>query len=80
MKSGLPALFLAAIALPAFSQAPTDGSIKDHRTNPDVFFMEMGDFANSLELLLPPPDAYQPFLDQLYKAKKEFAGLRKAER
>jgi len=50
-------LLLAAFYLLTYAQAPADGSIKDHRTNPDVFFMEMGDFANSRDLLPPPPDA-----------------------
>lgn len=45
------------LSLGALAQAPTDGSIKDNRTNPDVFFMEMGDMPNSLELLPGPPDA-----------------------
>lgn len=48
----LAAIFSASI----FAQAPTDGSIKDNRTNPDVFFLQMGDCANSLELLPGPPD------------------------
>ena len=47
----------ALFALPAAAQAPTDGSIKDNRTNPDVFFLEMGDAPNSLELLPGPPSA-----------------------
>ncbi len=50
-------LLTGIFTVSAFSQAPTDGSIKDNRTNPDVFFMEMGDMPNSLVLLPGPPDA-----------------------
>lgn len=51
------ALLLSGLFLfSAQAQAPTDGSIKDNRTHPDVYFMEMGDFCNSLELLPGPPD------------------------
>lgn len=60
MKTNIRLLSAACIALfglTVYAQAPTDGSIKDNRTNPDVFFLEMGDCANSLELLPGPPDA-----------------------
>lgn len=51
------ALFSTLTVFAGFAQAPTDGSVKDNRTNPDVFFCEMGDMPNSLELLPGPPDA-----------------------
>lgn len=50
-------IFAAAFAATAFAQAPTDGKIKDNRTNPDVFFCEEGDMPNSLYILPGPPDA-----------------------
>ena len=44
------------LAAPAFSQ-PGQGKVKGHSTNPDVYFLEIDDVANSLDLLPPPPDA-----------------------
>lgn len=55
----ISALLLGAVfATGAFAQtAPAVTSkIKDHRTQPEVFFLQEGDVANSLELLPPPPD------------------------
>lgn len=49
--------FLSAFTLISFAQAPLSPQIKDNRTNPDVYFTEMGDMPNSLELLPAPPDA-----------------------
>lgn len=40
-----------------FAQSTSQPAIKDHRTRPDVYFLEEGDVANSLELLPPPPSA-----------------------
>lgn len=55
--SRLALLFLAAaFAMPAAAQQPGK-KIKDHRTNPDLYFLEIDDVANSLELLPPPPSA-----------------------
>ena len=70
----------AICGLSLFAQAPTDGSIKDNRTNPDVFFLEMGDCANSLELLPGPPDIQS--IGFLYdKARYEWGkSLRDTER
>lgn len=49
------ALILAsAFGLTAFAQS---AKIKDHRTNPDLYFLVEGEVPNSLELLPPPPDA-----------------------
>lgn len=83
MKSliNFSALLLSGlVSLSTFAQAPTDGSIKDNRTNPDVFFLEMGDCANSLELLPGPPDAAS--IAFLYdKARYDWGkSLRKTER
>lgn len=63
----LTALLLGAVfAAGSFAQtapapakatpATTQKKIKDHRTQPDLFFLEEGQTANSLELLPPPPD------------------------
>lgn len=52
--------FAAMSAASMFGQAlvaPTDGTVKDNRTNPDVYFLWMGDAPNSLELLPGPPSA-----------------------
>ena len=47
-------LFL--VALPAVSVATwAQEKIKDVRTKPDVYFLQIGEVANSLELLPPPP-------------------------
>lgn len=56
LRFTLAAGVVMMMTLGVYAQAPTDGSIKDNRTNPDVFFLEMGDTANSLELLPGPPD------------------------
>ena len=55
-RFSLFAVVLTAM-IPAFAQAPADGSIKDNRTNPDVFFLEEGDAPNSLFILPGPPSA-----------------------
>ena len=63
----LTALLLGAVfAAGSFAQtapapakatpATTQKKIKDHRTQPDLFFLVEGQTANSLELLPPPPD------------------------
>lgn len=44
-------------AASAFAQAPTNpNDIKDHRTEPDLFFLQEGDAPNSLMILPGPPD------------------------
>lgn len=54
----LAALAMAACLIsPILAQAPTDGSVKDNRTNPDVFFLQEGDAPNSLYILPGPPSA-----------------------
>ncbi len=47
-----------AFAVGVFAQTntTTQTKIKDHRTQPEVFFLQEGDVANSLQLLPPPPD------------------------
>ena len=50
-------LIMAAATSVSFAQ--TDASekkIKDHRTNPEVFFLQEGAVANSFLILPPPPD------------------------
>lgn len=56
-KSVLAATMMMAVSMPVFAQMPEDASaIKDHRTNPELFFLQQGDVPNS-DLLLPgPPD------------------------
>lgn len=52
------ALLLAVtFSFSSFAQTAQKSNIKDHRTNPEVFFLVEGDVPNSLELLPPPPDA-----------------------
>ena len=50
----------AGIAAVSFAQQPATATstekIKDHRTNPEVFFLQEGDVPNSFILLPPPPD------------------------
>ena len=54
LTAGLLASFFA---MAAPQSASAQATIKDHRTNPDVYFLEEGDLPNSLELLPGPPDA-----------------------
>lgn len=70
---------LGLFAFSAYSQAATE-KIKDHRTNPEVYFLEAGETANSLELLPPPPAAES--VQFLYdKARYDWGkSLRKTER
>lgn len=56
----LTALLAAAFIVFSGAAQTTDTTqkkIKDHRTQPELFFLQEGDVANSLELLPPPPDA-----------------------
>lgn len=50
-------MLLAFSASAAFAQDAPAKKIKDHRTNPDLFFLQEGDVPNSYMLLPPPPDA-----------------------
>ncbi|MDE5919581.1 MAG: hypothetical protein K2H05_08750, partial [Duncaniella sp.] len=49
------AVLMLSMGLTAFGEAPAK-KIKDHRTNPEVFFLQEGDVPNSYLLLPPPPD------------------------
>lgn len=53
-KFSLVIVLCSLITFNAFAQ---DKKIKDKRTNPDLFYLEDSEVANSLELLPPPPDA-----------------------
>lgn len=48
------ALFVASFSINAYADDPA--KIKDHRTQPDLFFLQEGDLPNSLMLLPAPPD------------------------
>lgn len=51
------ALLLAVVSPIAFSQTEAPAKkVKDHRTNPDLFFLQEGDVPNSFLILPPPPD------------------------
>lgn len=52
----IAATALSVCALGMFAQAPAEKKIKDHRTNPDLFFLQEGDVPNSFILLPAPPD------------------------
>lgn len=52
--SGALLLMAAIIAIPVNGQ---EKKIKDHRTQPELFFLQEGDLPNSLKLLPAPPDA-----------------------
>lgn len=76
-------IFLSAALLLSFlagSAQDSPAKIKDHRTNPDVYFLQEGDLPNSLILLPPPPDAGSVAF--LYdKARYDWGkSLRKTER
>lgn len=45
----------ALLAVLAFGASAQSAKVKDHRSNPDVFFLVEGDLPNSLELLPGPP-------------------------
>ncbi len=50
-------LMMAAATSVSMAQTDTtEGNIKDHRSNPEVFFLQEGDVANSFIVLPPPPD------------------------
>ncbi|MBQ7420691.1 MAG: phosphatase PAP2 family protein [Prevotella sp.] len=51
MKKIFTVALLVFASVTAFSQE----KIKDVRTNPDLYFLQIGEVANSLELLPPPP-------------------------
>ena len=47
-------LVFCAVSLNIFAQ---EKKIKDRRTNPELYYLEESEVANSLELLPPPPEA-----------------------
>lgn len=51
MKRNLLLVALLVVSVATWAQE----KIKDVRTKPDVYFLQIGDVANSLELLPPPP-------------------------
>lgn len=53
-KTTLCALLLSSSF--AVAAQETTATIKDHRTNPDVFFLQEGDVPNSFQILPAPPD------------------------
>lgn len=57
LRTTVGGMLIAFAGSIAFAQADTPAQkIKDHRTNPDVFFLQEGDVPNSYLLLPPPPD------------------------
>lgn len=57
LRASLCAVMFAAVSSLSFAQTDTAAKkIKDHRTNPEVFFLQEGDVPNSYLLLPPPPD------------------------
>jgi putative acid phosphatase len=48
-------VFLSVVLLAASVATFAQEKIKDVRTRPEVYFLQIGDVANSLELLPPPP-------------------------
>lgn len=48
-------LFVAAASMAAYAQT-TETKIKDHRTQPELFFLQEGDVPDSYTLLPAPPD------------------------
>lgn len=50
------ATVFSMVAFGTFGQDSIPAIVKDHRTNPDVYFLQEGDVPNSFILLPPPPD------------------------
>lgn len=50
-------LFVLVCSLFSISAFAQEAKIKDKRTQPDLYFLEISEVANSLELLPPPPAA-----------------------
>lgn len=70
----------AVFGTASYAQKASESKIKDHRTQPEVYFLQEGDVANSLELLPPPPSAES--IQFMYdKARYDWGkSLRKTER
>ena len=57
LRTTVGGLLIALAGSTAFAQTETPAKkVKDHRTNPEVFFLQEGDVPNSYLLLPPPPD------------------------
>lgn len=57
LSSRVAAVLIAVSAVSfSFAQDQATEKIKDHRTDPELFFLQEGDVPNSLFLLPPPPD------------------------
>lgn len=56
LRGAALSMMLAVSASFAFAGDSPDKKVKDHRSNPDVFFLQEGDVPNSYLLLPPPPD------------------------
>lgn len=56
MKAKLSFVFILC-ALVSFNAFAQETKIKDHRTKPNLYYLEESEVANSLELLPPPPAA-----------------------
>ncbi len=50
-------LFVLVCSLFSMSTFAQEESIKDKRSNPDLYFLEISEVPNSLDLLPPPPEA-----------------------
>lgn len=55
-RSVVCVFFVSCVSLAFAQEASTEKKIKDHRTNPELFFLQEGDVPNSYLLLPPPPD------------------------
>lgn len=55
MKTKFTLLLLCCVL--SFNVFAQEKKIKDTRTNPDLYFLEESEVANSLDLLPPPPEA-----------------------
>ena len=57
LRTTVGGLLIALAGSTAFAQTETPAKkVKDHRTNPEVFFLQEGDVPNSYLLLPPPPE------------------------
>ena len=57
LRTTVGGLLIALAGSTAFAQTETPAKkVKDHRTNPEAFFLQEGDVPNSYLLLPPPPD------------------------
>lgn len=58
LRGAMFTLLMAIATSFSFAQTPVaETKIKDHRTDPDIYFLKAGDLPDSYLLLPPPPDA-----------------------